>query len=389
MCSPSGSILLVTVAVCAAGLHARAPGAARAALLARSRIPRPPVACGTPQQQPQQQLVQQQQLQQQQMCMPSNRRSYMNLPHRQMVMCQAPGGPQQSQMMPPCSADPHQTALHSVHPPDLAQAASMQLVRGHLHMQPVQGQCVASEQLQQQQWPGPVPFIYGQASAADEQGGQPYGEHQLHHGQQQYQRLWQHQQAPSLQQFGRQMQHGEAMEAAVRAASKAASPWVQHSWYPALPGAYQPPLAGPLLHMGSSHIQQPKQQPQLLVSAGSHMQNSMGHPHMQQYSQHQINPADWHACGVQGVASVASEAAHSRSPQLGSAPRTNTSSNPQHHGQQQSIENCLPSINSSPSKQGQQPSGMQGFQNESSAMSSPTKTPKSIIKTYNLNALLS
>ena len=226
---------------------------------------------------------------------------------------------------------------------------------------------------QQQQGVGLLMYCQPSAAEAAHTGLQYGGYQQQQQGQSQHQHVWQQQvqqvslprqlqhQQPTLQPFGQQMQHGQSMPA-----TRAGTPWVQHAWYPALPGGYQPPLTAPFI--APEHMRQ-QQQPHL-GPAVSRAQNAISHIPLSQYGTLQADMSCWTRHGRHSTATNASEAANTESPDF--------------------RYNCSPKWESSQLQQQQQlASNKQALQSQSSALSPLTKVQKGVIRTYNLKALLS
>ncbi|KAL3160932.1 hypothetical protein ABBQ38_009324 [Trebouxia sp. C0009 RCD-2024] len=364
-----------------AGLHCKPPGVARAALLARSRIPRNGKDADLPRQlwQPQQD---QQQLQQQQLSMPAGNVSHTGSscgtplpqgPHQYLSPPRLP--------IPPGSIEAYQTTLAAAQAASVAAGSkSMQLAGDHQYLQPGRPQLVSHHHHQQSL--GPLP------SATKAQAWPQYGYLQPQLGRNHHQHLWQQQQMPvhrlgrqqqlqqqqqvPLDQLDRQLQHqqpvpqqlchgwqhGESMPAA-----RAVTPWVQHAWYAALPGGHQPPGARPCNPHDCTQHERP--QPHLDPPA-SRAPHPVSHVAMSQYGMPYEGCMNWTGHNGHG-APDASEAA------------------------EVDIDysmTCNPSLLNSQLQQ-QQQNSKQELPSETSPLSPSTKVPKGVIKTYNLKALLS
>ena len=327
------------------------------------------MAAGVPPQQQhfqQQQHSQQRQLQQQQqqLSMPAGSINHMAGSHHSQ-----PSTSQDWLPMPTGSVGLPQPAMAGAEAASVtADGTSMQPAADHQYMQPEMLRDVSSQQQQQQGV---------QLSVVEAQGGFQCGYPQQQHDQSQHQQVWQQQQQqmsmqplahqlchqqPLLQTVGQQMQHGQSMPA-----SKAQTPWVQHAWYPALPGGYQPPLNAPFI--APENMQHKLQQPHW-CPAVSKTQYAISYVPVSQYGTSQADMLSWTGHDGYSTAINVSEAANTEIPSL--------------------------SYNRSPKKESnqlQQPQqradNKQLLQSKSSALSPSTKVQKGVIKTYNLNALLS
>ncbi|DBA94821.1 hypothetical protein WJX77_006721 [Trebouxia sp. C0004] len=347
------------------GPHGKAPGAARAALLARSRIPRSPKPEHLPHHQLQQ-LPRQLQL-------PSQ--GYGHMPG---TACQLAVSYPDHVVRPTSSVwhqQQHQQQLqsHKLTPP-YSPYAAMQL--------PVSSAAVAQGQQQYVQEPyTQLPRMssrlsHGEAQQSSHSAGvgidegiaeanvQPwYGpaRHQPQPGTLQHQQQGFHQE-------GQAQQVAIASQAASTAASVAgASPRVQHAWYPSLPEGYQPPLMGMLMQPGL--VQQPS-----VVSMPDAAQpsNAQAPAPLQQFYQ------DHNQAGSSLCQACANEAAI----------QGDRRQQPVSVGNQE-----REAMQSAPSQSG--PVHMQTWhirppvlQAESSVLSVPVRSQKGIIKAYNLNALM-
>ncbi len=177
----------------------------------------------------------------------------------------------------------------------------------------------------------------------------------------------QHQQQGFYQE-GQALQVTTASQAASVAASVAgASPWVQHAWYPALPGGYQPPLMGMLTQAGL--VQQPSAVSVPDAAQPIYAQTPM---QLQQFGQ------DRNQAGSSLCQAYANETAFQAD-----KPQQPVSVGHQEHEAMQSA----------PSHTG--PVHMQtrrfrapALQADSSVLSVPMRNQKGVIKAYNLNALM-
>ncbi len=175
----------------------------------------------------------------------------------------------------------------------------------------------------------------------------------------------QHQQQGFYQE-GQALQVTTASQAASAADSVAgASPWVQHAWYPALPGGYQPPLMGMLMQAGL--VQQPS-----VVSVPDAAQPSYAQAptQLQQFGQNHNQP------GRSLCQAYANEAAFQGDKRqqpisVGNQEREAMQSAPSHSGPAHMQTRHTPDL-----------------QAESSVLSVPVRNQKGIIKAYNLNALM-
>ena len=297
--------------------------------------------------------------------MPANSESHMyGLPSQVVV-------PTQSSRMLPSSTDnqqPPQTDLYSA---PVWPATPMQLAEQHNYLQPAvrphhgPHASQAVRQQQQEQEPGQWPPVERQMSGAEAQQPPWFRQHQGQYGQMRIQHPWQHQQQLPLQQVSHQLQPGPASAAA---AVNVASPWLQHTWYPSLPGGYQPPLTGQQISAGS--VQQQQQQHQLPFLGLSHEHSNISHVGMQQ--QQQLEPPVWNTSGACSTAATVSGAARYVNPQVGAKPGADVLSRKLHLAQQQSSRRQT----------------LGSLRDSSSALSPTAKVHKGVIKTYNLNALL-
>ena len=177
----------------------------------------------------------------------------------------------------------------------------------------------------------------------------------------------QHQQQ-SVGQEGQALQVTNASQAASAADSVAgASPWVQHAWYPALPGGYQPPLMGMLMQAGL--VQQPS-----AVSVPDAAQPS----YAQASTQLQQIRQDHNQAGISLCQAYANEAAFQGDNRQKPVPVGN-----QEHEAMQSAPSHSGPVHM-PTRRIRTPV----LQTESSVLSAPVHNQKGIIKAYNLNALM-
>ena len=392
---------------CIAGPQAKVPGAARAALLARSRIPRhvpkqqaqllprqlqarlpppesghmasvvsqadalhvqaaaqhiPPIPAGWQQQQQQQQLSQQQV--QVPMCPPS----HAGVPYGVAVV--RPSGRKmvgQSSGVLMGSPEAHPQSFSTLQPPSAAEGSRTQLAVLQPYMQPCRQPMLSSGMANQAPQQHVQPHVLtGYSSWADAHRESWYGQssgpamyepqcEQLPNQQMWHQSIVGHGHGPHRQ--------TPASPAATAAASPAAgSPWVQHAWYPALPGGYQPPLAG--LAMPPGLMQQ-----QPVRSVPSLAQPGADQVFMHQHSQVQPGCSTWKGHHDNTLAEAACR--QPRVSQLGSL----------------SCHPCL--VQTQSSRQQQHDGTTTALTAESSASSAPLCNRRGVIKAYNLNALMS
>ncbi len=277
-----------------AGAQSKAPGTARAALLARSRVPRSPLPAHVPQQQQQQQLPERHQRQlsslnsdhvtsvmlQAGAAMAAGQPRYM---HPEASICQQQQQQQQQQQVHmPLSPDSRTGMPSSLHGVPFSQPGAP-YNRAGVPLETRQSWSMFSGA--PDRWQGPhaagqpahmhtlpsaaftSPVTQQHAHALVHASGNGVPGHQAGPGahvvpcyglgqSNSQARL----QLPGSEQGGYEQQwcHGRnavPSQHPAAAAAVAVSPWVQHAWYPALPGGYQPPLNG--LGMHSTLMQQP------------------------------------------------------------------------------------------------------------------------------------
>ena len=155
---------------------------------------------------------------------------------------------------------------------------------------------------------------------------------------------------------GQALQVTTASQAASAADSVAgASPWVQHAWYPALPGGYQPPLMGMLMQAGLVQQPSPVSVPQLQRFGQNH--NQAGSSPCQAYANKAAFPGDRRQQPVS----------------VGNQEHEAMRSVPTHTGHvHMPIRHIKTPV----------------LQAESRVLSVPVRNQKGIIKAYNLNALM-
>lgn len=270
--------------------------------------------------------------------------------------------------MPPGSIEAHQTTVPAAQAASvIAGGISMQLMGDRQYLQPELPQHISRRHQQQQQ--GSAPRCC-QPSATEAQEGLQYEYQQPQLGSIHHHQVWQQQQLP-MHPLGRQLQHqqpplqplchdwwhGQSMPAA-----RAAAPLVQHAWYAALPGAYQPPGANPCIPRECT--QHDHQQPHLdSPASGAH---AMSHTAMSQYGMPYAAELHWAGRDGHSSAPDAAEAAHSDN---------------------DCSTTCSPNVLSTQVQQQQQQ--RMNSKQELCALSPSPKVPKGVIKTYNLKALLS
>ena len=177
----------------------------------------------------------------------------------------------------------------------------------------------------------------------------------------------QHQQQ-GFYKMGQAQQVTAASQAASAADSVAgASPWVQHAWYPALPGGYQPPSMGMLMQAGL--VQQPSV---VSVPDAAQPRYAQAPTQLQQFGQ------DHNQAGRSQCQAYTNEAAlqgdkRQQPVSVGNQAYEATQSTPSH-----SIPVHMPIRRTKTPV----------LQAESSVLSAPVRNQKGIIKAYNLNALM-
>ncbi len=185
-----------------------------------------------------------------------------------------------------------------------------------------------------------------------------------------------YQQQPGTLQHHQQgfYQEGQTLQvtAASRAASAAdsvagASPWVQHAWYPALPGGYQPPSMG--MPMQAGFVQQPSA---VSVPDAAQPRYAQAPTQMQQFWQGH-NQAGSSLCQAYANEAAFQGDKRQQPASVGNQEREAMQSAPSHNGpvHMQTRRFRAPVL-----------------QAECGVLSAPVRNQKGIIKAYNLNALM-
>lgn len=346
---------------CDAGVHAEMPGAAKAALLARSRIPRAPLPPHPPQQQ----------LQHQSQCPshgPAHRPGTTSQPQgalsaattQDLPLSPHPWQQQQQQQHQPMQNTHH--SPYAARPPVMFPVAPPGL-QPYMQAPSMQQLCVNSalsnEGHSQQVGAAAGSRYEGMCGTAE----LPWQGHARCQPQPEPSQSLQ----PGLGQQGHAQQMAAAAVASTAAAAAGASPWVQHAWYPALPRGYQLPW----------HGQQPvlrQQQHQPIMSMANAAVYGFDQAAMTQ--QQQLQQENMQAVRVlrqkhDGV--VVAHAADHQHPAILQS----------HADEQLQSGSCCPGSLHEHQSPGRKPA----LHAKSNVLSAPTCTQKGVIRAYNLNAL--
>lgn len=335
------------------------PGAAKAALLARSRIPRAPLPPHSPQQQLQHQL-------QHLSHGPTHRPGTTSQPQGALSAATtqdlplSPHAWQQQQQHQPMQNTHH--SPYAARPPVMFPVAPPGL---QPYMQATRMQQLCANGALSNEGPSQQ----GGAAAGSRHEGMcgtaelPWQGHARYQPQPEPSQSLQ----PGLGQQGHAQQMAAVAVASTAGAAAGASPWVQHAWYPALPRGYQLPLHG------QQPVLMPQQHQPVMSMANAAMYDFDPAAIIQQQQLQQENMQAGRVLRQKPDGVVVAHAAAHQHPAILQS----------HVNEQLQSGVCCPGSLHEHQSPGRKPA----LHAKSNVLSAPTSSQKGVIRAYNLNAL--